>query len=136
MAKISINIYKEKDLKNLYLKTQFEERIDQYFKGSFDFLDDLEALQTPLNINTHFPKLIKDNGSNDDAENSIKFYKNIGDLPVDLSTDSRFWIHLTHNEYRDYTYKRWCHGDINKGTIQDAGTTRLGNNNWLMGLFI
>jgi hypothetical protein len=65
--------------------------------GSFD-IDDVIKLE----LNITLPKL-----TGDDRENAVAIYAALKDLPLSVIRDKRFWTHLTHVEYLDYTRERW-----------------------------
>ena len=114
---IELGVYPVKVSQNLYRHANAPERLKQYMDGDFSFLSDYEHHAVTADINSALPELMPRESRSviNDENNAIALHKSLGELPIDFALDPRFWIYLTHNTYKDYTFKRWVKNS--EGTI-------------------
>ena len=92
--------------------------------GPYSIIDANVSIESGTVIDSHV--VIKGN-TTIGSDNHIYSFVSIGDDPQDKKyDDEQTAVEIgSRNSIREYT-------TINKGTIQDVGTTRLGDDNWIM----
>ena len=125
-------IYTDSYTDQLYLQRDTVERLKQYSSEDLSFLDDTRTISLEIDLASEPPILIEeddDNGKNDGA-NAELFYESYRTILIDLAFDKKFWVYLTHNNYRSYAYNRFGpkNGDIAEGTVRERFFTQSYSN--------
>lgn len=113
-----ISFIKHKSVESLFFTIQEASRRDSYFENDLRFLDMEDKVSIKIDLKFPLPSFANHDVKSD-AENSIALFESLGNLPIDLSIDERFWTSLCHLYYPDYVFNRWIKEKNNVEVIKE-----------------
>ncbi|MFA5878472.1 MAG: DUF6339 family protein [Candidatus Staskawiczbacteria bacterium] len=101
-------IFKRSVSDRLYADLRSSVSLQDYFKDFFK-VDKKETLASTIEIQGRLPnlKVHKKDIASGDLDNAIKFYEYYKNIDETQASDSRFWVYLTHVDFRKYCLTRW-----------------------------